>query len=322
MSLSNETVKVTYQGNGSTTTFAITFDVIVSDTAEVEVFLRDETTPTAPIETLQVITTDYTLTGAVPPGFATDVEMIVAPTSDEKLIVRRKLPLTQTIAYTPTGPFPAEDHEEGLDRLAAQAQQNNEQLTRALLLKKTAQLGPYEIPSPIADRVIGFDNPNTTLKLFSADDLMSLAGALLITNNLSDVANVATSVANLLISPFNIQTSFAVLNNQVGAADITGFTLDATNNSSAMFAVEIDRSTASNFLFANGIIWLQRANGAWRFEKSTFNGDVSGSNSEPGGVVFTITEAGGIAQMKYETDNMAGASYVGTILFKRVVFAV
>jgi len=78
MALSNTTVRVEYNGNASTTTFAIPFALIEdtgSSSTEVKVYLRD--TSTDPItEALQTITTEYTLTGGPP---VTNVEFVTAP---------------------------------------------------------------------------------------------------------------------------------------------------------------------------------------------------------------------------------------------------
>jgi hypothetical protein len=315
MSVSIESNKVTYQGNDSITTFAITFEIKEASKAstEIEVYLRDETDPDNPIETLQVLTTNYTLTGGSPP---TDVEMNVAPTSDEKLIIRRILPETQTVEYSPSGPFPNADHELAMDRIVLQIQQLMEQITRTPVLDITSQFLNKLIPEPQADQMLAINAGKTGWEFKSADDILNLTGALAIANNLSDVADKPASLSNIMVT-----TESDIDNNISVAKDIAGFTLDPTKYSSGMFLVEIDRNTFTNFTFANGIIYLQHTQGVWRLEKSTFHGDISGSNFEPGGVIFSVVEPGGIPQVQYETDNMSGVGYEGKIIFKQILFA-
>lgn len=113
MSLSNTVVAQTYNGNGSTDTFAIPFDYF--DASQVKVYLID-TTPNPDTETLQTITTDYTIVGS-------NVVMVTAPSASEQLRIERVTPLTQTIDYTTNGSFPAESHERGLDRIVMMIQE-------------------------------------------------------------------------------------------------------------------------------------------------------------------------------------------------------
>tara|TARA_R110000782_G_scaffold183574_1_gene273870 strand:+ start:10440 stop:11738 length:1299 start_codon:yes stop_codon:yes gene_type:complete len=94
MSVSNLTTEQTYDGTGSQSDFAVAFDLI--DNTVIVVTLIDElTVDTATksgfAETLQTITTHYTL-DADP---ATLVQMVTDPTTDQKLRVERVSPLTQ-----------------------------------------------------------------------------------------------------------------------------------------------------------------------------------------------------------------------------------
>ena len=149
MTISNQTVSVAYSGDGSTTTFAITFDLVDND--HVKVYLRSS----AGVETLQTLTTNYTLTG----GPATEVEMVIAPAAGETLVVVRDSPITQTADYIATGPFPAEQHESVLDKIVRITQETNEKIKRAPLLEISdfASYSSLVIPTPIADALLGTD---------------------------------------------------------------------------------------------------------------------------------------------------------------------
>ena len=172
MSLSNETVRSLSTANGVTTAFAIPHSIISSDSSEVEVYLVDESAD--PItETLQVegALQDYTLTGASPPTtpFDTHVTFNTAPTNGLKVLIQRKIALTQPTDLDENGPFPAEEVEVSLDRLAAEIQLLNLKVSRALKTRQsapTANLNP-SLPEPSAGRFLrwndaedGFENAN------------------------------------------------------------------------------------------------------------------------------------------------------------------
>jgi hypothetical protein len=119
MSLSNTVVAQTYNGNGSLDTFAIPFTYF--DSTQVKVYLIDTTT-NPDTETLQTITSDYTIVGS-------NVVMVTPPSATEQLRVERVTPLTQIIDYITNGPFPAESHEQGLDRIVMMIQELDRRIT-------------------------------------------------------------------------------------------------------------------------------------------------------------------------------------------------
>ena len=112
-----------------------------------------------------------------------------------------------------------------------------------------------------------------------------------------------------------------VIANGASATDMTGWTLDSASYTSAVYRVEVDRSTDSVDSFANGRVALQYTAGVWRVRAGEFIGD---ADSAPGGggITFTVSEAGGIAQVRTATSTIAGSTYIGTIKWRRVVFDV
>lgn len=129
MAVSDTDVKAIYQGNGSTTAFAIPFALQPGDISHIKVYLRDETDTDNITESLRTITTHYTLNSATSP---TTVTMLVAPSSTQKLIVIRESPLTQQVSYNNNSAFLATDHEKALDRLAYQIQCLDEAIDRSI----------------------------------------------------------------------------------------------------------------------------------------------------------------------------------------------
>lgn len=125
MAVSSDTKRVQYNGNGSTVEFTVSFYFL--DQSHLSVILTDSSGN----DTTQTITTHYTVTGAGDESGGT-VTMVTAPASGEKLTIIRNVPLTQATDYVENDPFPADTHEEALDKLTMISQQLDEVATRAL----------------------------------------------------------------------------------------------------------------------------------------------------------------------------------------------
>jgi len=145
--------KLQYSGNGTTTSFS--FPYLFLDNSHLEVTLTDSDGT----DTLQVITTNYSVTGAEDPAGGT-VTMVTAPASGETLTIRRIVPITQIVDYIANDNFPAETHETALDRLTMICQQLAEIVGRCLKYPETEpassedELGSAEAR---ANNVIAFD---------------------------------------------------------------------------------------------------------------------------------------------------------------------
>ena len=131
MTISSTTVRNSYSGDGSTTAFNYTFKIF--ENSDLEVILRTDSTGS---ETVQTITTHYTMTGAGNANGGT-VTFVTAPASGITVVLRRAIPQTQAIDYIANDPFPAESHEEGLDRSMMAIQQLQEEVNRTIKFSKT-----------------------------------------------------------------------------------------------------------------------------------------------------------------------------------------
>jgi hypothetical protein len=155
MTISSTTVKNSYSGDGSTTTFNYTFKIFAD--SDLQVIIRSSTAT----ETVKTITTHYTVTGA---GSASGGTVVFTagniPATGETVVLRRAVPQTQAIDYIANDPFPAESHEEGLDRAMMTLQQLQEEVTRSIKLSRTNTMTSTEFAVGATDRankILAFD---------------------------------------------------------------------------------------------------------------------------------------------------------------------
>lgn len=154
MTISSTTTKVSYAGNGSTTVFAYTFKIFAD--ADLEVIVRSSTGT----ETTKTLTTHYTVSGAGSDGGG-NVTFVTAPASGETVVIRRNLALTQGTDYVENDPFPADSHEDALDRLTMITQGMQEELDRAIKASTTNTITSAEFTISASDRankVFAFDS--------------------------------------------------------------------------------------------------------------------------------------------------------------------
>ena len=156
MTISSTTVKNSYSGNGTLNTFNYTFKIFAD--SDLQVIIRDATAT----ETVKTLTTHYTVTGA---GNANGGTIIFTtgntPSATETVVIRRAVPQTQAIDYIANDPFPAESHEEGLDRAMMAVQQLQEEVNRSIKLSKTNTMNNTEFTIGSTDRagkIFGFDS--------------------------------------------------------------------------------------------------------------------------------------------------------------------
>lgn len=155
MTVSSTTVKNSYSGDGSQTTFVYGYKIFAD--SDIKVIIRSATGT----ETVKTITTHYTVTGA---GSSSGGNVVFTsgniPTNTETVVLIRDVPQTQAIDYIANDPFPAETHEEGLDRATMTTQQIQEELDRSIKLSRTNTMTSTEFAVGATDRaskVLGFD---------------------------------------------------------------------------------------------------------------------------------------------------------------------
>ena len=155
MTISSTTVKNSYSGDGSQTTFVYGYKIFAN--TDIKVIIRSA----AGTETVKSLTTHYTVTGV---GSSSGGNVVFTsgniPTNTETVVLIRDVPQTQAIDYIANDPFPAETHEEGLDRATMTTQQVQEELDRAIKISRTNTMTSTEFAVGATDRaskVLGFD---------------------------------------------------------------------------------------------------------------------------------------------------------------------
>ena len=171
MTVSTTIIKNSHNGNGSTTNFAYQFKILQD--SDLTVIIRSSTGT----ETTKSLSTHYTVAGA---GDASGGSITFTtgntPASGETVVIRRNVPQTQAIDYIANDPFPAETHEEGLDRATMVAQQVSEEADRSIKLSRTNTMTSTEFTVGATDRankVLSFD---TTGELAVTQELGTFKG--------------------------------------------------------------------------------------------------------------------------------------------------
>ena len=161
MTISSTVVRQLTAGDGSTTNFTYPFKIFAD--SDLKVIIRSSTGT----ETTKTITTHYTVAGA---GDASGGSITFTsgntPTATETVVMIREVPQTQAIDYIANDPFPAESHEEGLDRAAMTTQQMQEELNRSFKVSATNSITTPEFTDSAASRAskaLGFDSTGNVL---------------------------------------------------------------------------------------------------------------------------------------------------------------
>jgi hypothetical protein len=155
MTISTTIVKNSYAGNGVTTVFNYNFKILSS--SDLKVIIRSSNGT----ETTKTLNTHYTITGV---GSANGGSVTFTagniPASAQTVVLIRDTAQTQSIDYVANDPFPAETHEEGLDKGIILTQELQEEIDRCLKLSKTNTMNSTEFyigPADRAGKILGFD---------------------------------------------------------------------------------------------------------------------------------------------------------------------
>ena len=184
MTVASTTTKVSYSGNGSTTVFTVPFYFLAA--GDLRVILRSS----AGVETVQTLTSQYTVTGAgVTSGGS--VTMLTAPASGTTLTILRNVSPTQETDLLPNDRLPAESLETALDKATMLIQQLDEVADRALQYPASDAAVSPTLPaaSARASKFLSFDasgNPVATIGTDATTSTFLQAGAGAVTRSVND----------------------------------------------------------------------------------------------------------------------------------------
>tara|TARA_B100000989_G_scaffold94990_1_gene69065 strand:+ start:10599 stop:12173 length:1575 start_codon:yes stop_codon:yes gene_type:complete len=261
MTVSSTTTKNSYSGNGSTHSFAYGFKIFAD--ADLTVIIRSSTG----VETVRTLNTHYIVTNAgndsggnvlfkFNTGTSSDAHFSSSdfrPASGETVVIRRNLTLTQGTDYVENDPFPAESHENALDRVTFITQQLQEELDRSIKLSRTNTITSPEFTTSSTDRankVLAFDSSgeiSVTQELGTFKGDWAASTSYLVrdivkdtsTNNIFIVTTAHTSSGS---QPLTTNANSAKYSLIVDAASAT---TSATNAASSATAAASSASTAS-----------------------------------------------------------------------------
>jgi len=255
MTISSTTVKNSYSGNGSNDTFVYGFKIFAN--TDLQVIIRSA----AGTETTKTLTTHYTVTGV---GSASGGNVVFTsgniPTATETVVLIRNVPQTQAIDYIANDPFPAETHEEGLDRATMTTQQVQEELNRSIKLSRTNTMTSTEFTVGATDRankVLAFDSSGELsvtqeLGTFKGTDATVTTAAyvqrdIIKSTTTAQLNNVYICVADSVVGDSLTDTDhFQLLVDAVSAAtSATAAATSATASANSATASASSASTAS-----------------------------------------------------------------------------
>ena len=156
MTVSSTATKNSASGNGSTSAFPYNFKIFSDD--DIAVIIRTDSTGA---EVTKTKTTHYTVSG-VGDSSGGNVTFTSGniPASGETVVLLRSTARTQLTDYVANDPFPAESHENALDKLTFIAQEIEEELGRSIKVSKTNTISSSEFTTSAtarANKILSFD---------------------------------------------------------------------------------------------------------------------------------------------------------------------
>lgn len=156
MTVSTTSSRISYSGNDVTTAFAFPYKFI--EDADLVVVLTDS----AGTDTELTLSTHYTVSGEGTDSSGA-VTMVTPPASGETLTIYRSILITQETDYISGDAFPAETHENALDKLTLISQDLQTQVYRTIKIGETISGVDTTLPKPEAGKHIAWNSTSTGL---------------------------------------------------------------------------------------------------------------------------------------------------------------
>lgn len=237
MTLGTTSPKITYAGNGATTSFAVPYKVFA--TSDLLVYLRDDTTK---VETLQTLTTHYSVSGTLPG--TPNVIFVAAPATGKTVIIYRDITVDQGTDLIGSGAFAADTVEQTLDEITAMIQTIRERLNRIPTFPLGNTVASWTLPEPVANAALVVASDGLSLTMAATS--VFVPGAITttaFTQSLLDDSNASTARTTLGLG------NIATVGYLTGSATID-FASVADNATSAGSTVTVTGAVAGDFVVA------------------------------------------------------------------------
>ena len=327
MTLTATTNKVSYSGNGSTTSFPVTF--VFWDNTDVKVILKTDSTG---VEVTWTEGTQYTLTG----GDGSTGTLVAktspddyTPASGETLVVKSNLSDVQNTSFPLGGSFPSTSAERQHDKSVRLTQQQAEEISRALKFKESSAITEIAIGDPEALKMVRWNSDATEMENVSLTDLsLGLGTATKWTfDSSTSMADPGTGDIRLNHATLASVSQIAVSNTsaQSGNPDISDWVAAWDNSNSAVrgYIYIHEDGTPSNFWvgYVNSGI---TDNSSW-LQIPVTHVDSGGSFTASDHLVVGFSQTGdavspGIS-MLFDTDTTDSDSGAGKIWFNHATLS-
>ena len=275
MTISSTTVKNSYSGNGSNDTFVYGFKIFAN--TDLQVIIRSA----AGTETTKTLTTHYTVTGV---GSSSGGNVVFTsgniPTATETVVLIRNVPQTQAIDYIANDPFPAETHEEGLDRATMTTQQVQEELNRSIKLSRTNTMTSTEFTVGATERagkILAFDSAG---EISVTQELGTYQGTdATVTTEAYVVRDIVKSTTTAQLNNVYICIADSVVGDLLTDTDHFELLVDAVSAATSATAAATSATASANSATASANSATASANSATASATSATNAATSETNA-------------------------------------------
>jgi len=275
MTISSTTVKNSYSGDGSNDTFVYGFKIFAN--TDLQVIIRSATGT----ETTKTITTDYTVTGV---GSASGGNVVFdfsdIPSASETVVLIRNVPQTQAIDYIANDPFPAETHEEGLDRATMTTQQVQEELNRSIKLSRTNTMTSTEFTvgaTERANKILAFDSAG---EISVTQELGTYQGTdATVTTEAYVVRDIVKSTTTAQLNNVYICIANSVVGDSLTDTDHFELLVDAVSAATSATAAATSATASATSATASATSATASANSATAAATSASNASTSETNA-------------------------------------------
>ena len=214
MTISTEAGPLSYNGNGVTVNFSITWKYLAK--SDVVATLRSA----AGVETVWTLNTDYTLTDADVDAGGT-LTATTAPASGTTLFITLEPPNTQSASLPLGGPFPSGSVEDALDRAAQRDSKLENLFDRSLRVPKTDTQTDSELELPIdtarASKFLAFDASGSPIA--AAGTSANLGPVSAYVNTFLDDDSADTALTTLGMTSSRLRAALTVTETEVVFSD-------------------------------------------------------------------------------------------------------